>query len=107
MSQIVYFLENSGVEVNIQTISIATLEDVTAILDFQLTSGATFTVLTEGQIINAIRKSTAFTFAVSSPVQSIHYTDIQDNLLVEWLSRIAEAQTVTIVMQETAVTVAR
>ena len=104
ISQVVFFLEVESIEVNIQTISVATLTEIEAALTFELTSGASFFVLTVEQFALTVRSSSTFTFALSTSIITDHLVQIQIYLLEQWAAVVTEAESVVIVIQETAVT---
>ena len=89
---------------NIQTISVATFAEIEAALTFELTSGASFFVLTLEQFALTVRSSSTFTFALSTSIITDHLVQIQIYLLEQWAAVVTEAESVVIVIQETAVT---
>ena len=103
VTQIIYFLEIESTEVNKKTIT--TVSDVTAAINFNITSGMNFTILTLEQIVSVVRASSTFTIALAAPVQSIHITQVQTGLSTAWHDVVSEANGVVIVMQDTAITV--
>ena len=97
-------MEVEGIEVNIQTITAITIEQMTtAFSSITLESGLSFSLLTE--VSTLVRASSTFSMTMSTFILDVHLETVQVNMLAAWQETVTEASAIVIVRQDEAITI--